>query len=231
MYHPPAIGGDLRCRESIFYRQKRMDGGYRTGLEVDGETVVRVVYRRRADRCLIRASAGIVDLRCAGRSSRDGPRCAQHLATQEQPRRYVRRFRTLLPSSPGGNRPRPLLDLIWDRVQGRARGRQDVDCLLRRHVGSMQSRDGRRCWPRWLDNWAAIMQHARHPHRRPKRFRKTCHNDCSIRPLLITHLKRISPLAEKRPEDAERLAKQLIENKGTNAIVSPRSSHRDARRE
>ncbi len=39
--------------------------------------------------------------------------------------------------------------------------------------------------------------------------------------LLITHFKRISPLAEKGPEDARNWAKQLIENKGTNAIVSP----------
>ncbi len=39
--------------------------------------------------------------------------------------------------------------------------------------------------------------------------------------LLIAHFKRISPLAEKGREDARDWAKRLIENKGTNAIVSP----------
>ena len=39
--------------------------------------------------------------------------------------------------------------------------------------------------------------------------------------LLIAHFKRISPLAEKGPKDARNWAKRLIENKGTNAIVSP----------
>ena len=39
--------------------------------------------------------------------------------------------------------------------------------------------------------------------------------------LLIAHFKRISSLAEKGREDARDWAKRLIENKGTNALVSP----------
>jgi predicted nucleic acid-binding protein len=39
--------------------------------------------------------------------------------------------------------------------------------------------------------------------------------------LLISHFRRISKLAEKGREDARVWAKRLIENKGTNAIVSP----------
>ncbi len=39
--------------------------------------------------------------------------------------------------------------------------------------------------------------------------------------LLIAHLQRMSPLAEKGADDARNWAKRLIDNKGTNAIVSP----------
>jgi predicted nucleic acid-binding protein len=39
--------------------------------------------------------------------------------------------------------------------------------------------------------------------------------------LLIAHFQRFSPLAQKGPEDARNWANRLIDNKGTNAIVSP----------
>jgi len=67
----------------VFYRQLRMDGGYRTGLEVDGETVYGLFEEGQTDDDP--RLRWFVDLRCVGSKLPKSPRSARAWLLKNSP--------------------------------------------------------------------------------------------------------------------------------------------------